>query len=203
MYCISTLSVSLQVLSVTVGCVCGRAVREGYSTRARDPGGYGKQGQMSSLIGTTGSKKEIFFHIWRRNQGQPTVLTEKPIATDQENSEAKKWSQIRVLVHKHTLGKDQGPEPTWGSSAKGWVKYQDKDSPSCPITWMFSQPTVPILHSFTYAYIAYILELAPSTGSQTLGVQGTSCRTCGCSQDTKNIFSNLLKIADLEIYKYW
>lgn len=35
MYCISTLSVSLQVLSVTVGCVCGRAVREGYSTRAR------------------------------------------------------------------------------------------------------------------------------------------------------------------------
>lgn len=50
MYRTFILSVSLQVLSVIVGCICGRAVREGYSTRASDPGGYGKQGQISSLI---------------------------------------------------------------------------------------------------------------------------------------------------------
>lgn len=131
--------------------------------------------------------------IWWRNQGQPTVLTEKPIATDQDNSKGGKPSQSESWCTNIPLGKDQEPAPTQGSSAKGWVKYQGKDFPSCPITWLFSQPTVPNLHGFS------VLELALRTSSQTLGAQETSCRTYGCSQDTKNFFSNLLKVVDLEI----
>lgn len=45
MYHSSILSVPLQVLSVIVRCVCGRAVREGYSTRARDPQDYWNKGK--------------------------------------------------------------------------------------------------------------------------------------------------------------
>lgn len=152
----------------------------------------GNKGKYLQWSGTTGPKKENKAYLVKES-GPTNSPDRKPIATDQDNSKGGKPSQSESWCTNIPLGKDQEPAPTQGSSAKGWVKYQGKDFPSCPITWLFSQPTVPNLHGFN------VLELALRTSSQTLGAQETSCRTYGCSQDTKNFFSNLLKVVDLEI----